>query len=413
MLEEEEAVAVARDEQRRGPALFVTSRTLSIIGDMAAVTALSVYVYETFGSATLVSGIFVVRVLPRLLGPLAGALADRYDLRTLLVVCDVAACALFACVAVFLPSYWTLLALLLVAESVATVSLPAARTWLARRVDADRRGRINGVLTASVSIGFGVGAGIGGLSASALGPRLALLLNALTFAASAVLVWAAGSVPAPRSQGERPEPLLSSALAGTHLIVVDRRLAALALGLVGIGLASSIDRPAVVALTQQDLPGDGGAYGLLLALISVGVLVASLAIGRVPWLGPTWNVFVVSIALQMAAHFLLGLAPSLVIAATTALMMGVGNGLESVAATTLLQNTAPATQVGTVMAAVISATFVADAVGSLIGGFLVDTIGARPVFAVAAFIMACCGAFAWNVHRRSTRLVAAPGEELR
>src|SRR5215510_5782891 len=61
---------------RRGVGFFITSRTLSIIGDMAALTALSVYIYTAFGSATMVSGLFVVRVLPRLFGPLAGAVAD-------------------------------------------------------------------------------------------------------------------------------------------------------------------------------------------------------------------------------------------------------------------------------------------------------------------------------------------------
>ncbi len=412
MSEAEAPVTVSR-EPSRGPALFITSRTMSIVGDMAAVTALSVYVYETSGSAALVSGIFVVRVLPRLFGPLAGALADRYDLRTLLVICDLAACVLFACIAVLLPSYWTLLSLLLVAESIATVSMPASRTWLARRVDADRRGKFNGILTASMSIGFGVGAGVGGLSASAVGPRWALLLNALTFVVSAALVWAAGTVPAPRAKGEKPEPLLSSALAGTRMMVVDRRLAALALGLVGIGFAASIDRPALVALTQNDLPGGGGAYGLLLATIAVGVLIASLAMGRFSWLGATWNVFIVSIALQMAAHFALGLAPWLAFAMGTALVMGIGNGLENVAGTTLLQNTAPATQIGTIMAAVMSAMFVADAVGSLIGGFLVDALGARPVFAIASFIMAVCGAFAWSVHRRSMSEIPSPSTETR
>lgn len=388
---------------RRSAGLFVTSRTLSTVGDLAAVTALSVHVYAESGSAMLVSGIFVVRVLPRLFGPLAGALADRYDLRRLLVACDLGAFLLFAAVAVLLPSYWLLLAMLLVAESIATVSLPAARTWLARRVDGQRRATLNGLLSAGVSVGFGVGAAIGGLTSSAVGPRWALLLNALTFAVSAVLVWAAGAVPptAP-SDGGRPR-LLSSARGGTGQIFADRRLAALAVGLVGVGFAASVDRPALVALTQDDLPGGGGAYGLLLAMISVGALTASLAVGRVRLLTASQGVFLSAIAVQMIGHLGLGLSPWLGSAVVTALVMGIGNGLENVVGATLLQNTAPAAQVGTIMAAIISGTFVADAVGSLIGGFLVDALGPRPVFGIAAVIMAGCVASAWDLHRRAGR----------
>ena len=111
---------------RRGIEFFITSRTLTIIGDMAALTALSVYIYTASGSATMVSGLFVVRVLPRLFGPIAGAVADRYNLRTLMVVCDLGACLLFVAIAIVQPSYWGLLAMILVAESIATIAMPGA-----------------------------------------------------------------------------------------------------------------------------------------------------------------------------------------------------------------------------------------------------------------------------------------------
>src|SRR5262247_2581562 len=104
---------------RRGVGFFITSRTLSIVGDMAALTALSVYIYTTFDSATMVAGLFVVRVLPRLFGPLAGAVADRYNLRTLMVICDLGACLVFLAIAAIQPSYWPLLAMILVAETIA------------------------------------------------------------------------------------------------------------------------------------------------------------------------------------------------------------------------------------------------------------------------------------------------------
>ena len=378
---------------RRGIGFFITSRTLSIIGDMAALTALSVYIYTASGSATMVSGLFVVRVLPRLFGPIAGAVADRYNLRTLMVVCDLGACLLFVAIAIVQPSYWALLAMILVAESIATIAMPGARTWVARRVPADSRGRLNGVLTAGIAVGFGVGAGIGGVTASGFGYRWALLINAASFVLSAALVTAAGSVPPARTvEAQRPR-LISSAVAGTRLIFSESRLSGVAVGLIGVAFAAAVDRPAVVALTQDDLPGGGGGYGLLLAMISIGALAVSLGVGRFKALSATTGVFIAGLLVQVAGHLGLGLSPLLAIAAVMALVMGVGNGLESVVGSTLLQDASPAEHVGTVVAAVVSTSFIADGVGSLIGGRLVDALGPRVVFAIAAFLMACCAAY--------------------
>ncbi|GAA2527279.1 MFS transporter [Winogradskya humida] len=364
---------------------------MSTLGDLAAVTALSVLVYGASGSATQVSGIFVVRVLPRLFGPVAGVLADRFDLRDVLVVCDLAAGLVFVGVAVLLPSYWLLLVMLLVAESVAMVAQPAARTWLARRVEADQRGRLTGVLTAGVALGFGVGAGIGGLSVGALEPQWALLVNALSFAVSALLVFAAGAAPVVPAGAAGAVPMVaavpagavpagavpagavpagavpavgmaSRGFAGSRIVCIDRRLVGVAAGMVGVTFAGAIDRPAVVASYGSN--GEGAEYGLLLAAISVGALVAALVAGRVQGTA----VFVSSIGVQAIGHLGLalgvelgrpelgsGLTPEhghghgLGVAVGAALVAGVGNGAEDVTGTTLRQNGAPAAQVGTAM----------------------------------------------------------------
>ncbi len=393
----------------RGVGFFITSRTLSIIGDMAALTALSVYIYTTSGSATMVSGLFVVRVLPRLFGPLAGAVADRYNLRTLMVACDLSAGLLFLAIAAVQPSYWALLAMILVAESIATIAMPGARTWVARRVPAQARGRLNGVLTAGIAIGFGAGAGIGGVTASEFGYRWALFINALSFVVSAALVTAAGSVPPAKAAGAQRPRLVSSAVAGTRLIFGEARLSGVAVGLIGVGFSAAVDRPAVVALTQDNLPGGGGGYGLLLAMISIGALVVSLGVGRIKALSATAGVFIAGILVQVVGHLGLGLSPWLAVAAVMALVMGVGNGLESVVGSTLLQNAAPAEHVGTVVAAVVSTSFVADGVGSLIGGQLVDGLGPRVVFAIAALLMACFAGYVAAASRRGRDAPVASG----
>ena len=61
---------------------------LSYIGSGAANTALTLYVQETRGTGTAVAAFLIASQAPRLLGPLAGGVADRVDLRNLLIGCD-------------------------------------------------------------------------------------------------------------------------------------------------------------------------------------------------------------------------------------------------------------------------------------------------------------------------------------
>jgi MFS family permease len=366
---------------------FVASRGISVLGDMAALSALSVSIYQSTGSATMVGGLFVARVLPRLFGPLAGALSDRLPLKVLLVGCDVAAGSVFVVIALIQPPYWGLLALVLVAESVATVAMPGARTWVAQNVPKDRLAVANGTVSSAVAIGFATGAALGGASVGLFGYRYALLINAATFTVSALLM---ANTKAVGRTSAAAAGLLATTVKGLQTLVSDARLWVVCIGLVGVAFAASIDRPAVVALTQDNLHAGGTGYGVVLGAVSIGALVAALSMGRVRRLQPSRRLFVISIVGQAVGHLALGLSMFLAVAVVAALVMGTGNGVENVAGATLLQRDADPAAVGAVLGAVMSATFIADAIGSVIGGVLVDRLGARPVFVISAVLMAVC-----------------------
>ncbi|MFB9903165.1 MFS transporter [Allokutzneria oryzae] len=368
--------------------IFALSRGLSVFGDMAAMSALAVHVFAETSSGLALSGLFVARVVPRVFGAFAGTLSDRLDLRRLLIICDVLSGALFAVMAVAQPSYWVLLALVLVAESVATVALPGSRTLVARSLPPERMGRANAVLMAATAMGFASGAGFGGLAAGLWGYQYALLANAGTFVVSALLLTLVPRVP--------PAPTTSSTVDGVRALLADREMVVVAVGMVGVALAAAMDRPALVALTQGELDAGGLGYGIALGAISIGVLAAAAFGGK--------QLFLTGILLQAAGHLLFGLAPWIALVAAAALVAGYGNGLENVSGTTLLQRAAPAGATGTVMGAVVSATFLADALGSLIGGPLVDLLGPRPVFWVASVLMVVCALVAkTSLQRRACK----------
>jgi MFS family permease len=352
---------------------------------MAAITALTVHVYTSTDSGLAVGALFVVRVLPRILGLFAGAVGDRTELRRLMMVCDL------VCGVVFLaPGFVALLALVFVAECAATVALPASRTMIGRVVPDEHRTAANGMLLAAVAVGFAGGSALGALAATAWDYRWALVANAGSFVVSALLLTRlAAAAPVPRttpSAGFRADTV-----AGLSVLRTDRWVAAVTVGMVGIAFAASIDRPALIVLVEEDLNSSGLGYGLALGGLAIGALAVSLAALRSTTLSSkAMAVFTLAVVVQAVGHLAMGLSPVVAVLVTTAVIAGIGNGLESVCGNSLLQRSTPQESLGVVMGIVLSGSFLSNALGSAIGGAAVELLGARWTFVVAAAVMVVC-----------------------
>lgn len=96
---------------------------LSSLGDwlgLLATTALAQQLAgDNYAKANFaIAGVFIVRLLPAVvLGPLAGVIADRFDRRRMMVLCDILRCALFVSIPVVGNYLWLYVATVLI-ESV-------------------------------------------------------------------------------------------------------------------------------------------------------------------------------------------------------------------------------------------------------------------------------------------------------
>src|SRR6201996_7958913 len=106
---------------------------LSYIGSGAASTALTLYIQQTRGTGTAVAAFLLASNAPRLLGPLAGGLADRLGLPTPMLGCDLGQALLYAAVAT-LPSFGLLIALVALATLLQTSYSPARTAILPKLV---------------------------------------------------------------------------------------------------------------------------------------------------------------------------------------------------------------------------------------------------------------------------------------
>ncbi|MFI7544051.1 MFS transporter [Actinoplanes sp. NPDC049599] len=144
------------------------ARLVSYAGDQIARTALLIAVFDRHGGAAL-GLLLIAATAPRLLGPALGALADRFDQRRIIVVCDLAQALLYVVIALLAPPLPVLLALVAAAATAATAFTPAGRSLLPRLVGKDRLGTANAQLAVGVNLGFAAGPALGGLLLAGVG----------------------------------------------------------------------------------------------------------------------------------------------------------------------------------------------------------------------------------------------------
>jgi MFS family permease len=354
---------------------------LSYAGSGAATTALTLYVQQTHGTGTAVAAFLIASQVPRLLGPLAGGIADRTDLRTVLIGCDIGQAAVFAAIAT-LPSFGVLIALTALATVLQTSYGPARTAMVPNLVEPAELIQANALLGTATNLYVAIGPLVGGLLFAAIGPAAAILVNAATFLGSAALT---ARVPPTRPAADTVhEPLLAATGTAARFIWDDRilRTVSISLGLIVAFLA--VDNVALVFLIRETLGGSAFAYGLIEAVFGVGMLAGSFWIlrgGGGGWAAP--RLYLLSCTLSSGASAAAGVAPSLAVLAPIEATAGAGNGIEIVASETLIQQQVPRGLIGRVYGFTSSATSFGIGVAMAGGGLLVDATSPRATFLIA------------------------------
>ena len=358
------------------------ARTISYFGDSLSLVALMLYVAQSTGQALAVAVLLLVGdFAPALLGPLAGTVSDRFDLKRVMVGCELAQAALVAVTALWLPSLPMLLILVGMRSGVAHVFQPASRAAVPQLVRAEDLPSAN----AAVGLGTNLGEAVGPLAAAVAIPlwgiRGALLVDVASFLVSAALL---GVMPAlAREQRSAPTSFLGDARAGLSYLWRSRIVRAITLGYVGVVAFSGIDDVALVFLATDALDAGVSAVGLLLAAVGLGLLIGYALIGR----GNTRMSMVVLLisgfATASAGNLLTGLAWAVAVAFALQAVRGIGIAALDVAANTMLQHTVPAALLGRVFGTLYGAIGLAAGFSYLAGGVLLDLTGPRLTLVVA------------------------------
>lgn len=260
--------------------VLYVAETQSMAGDQLARVAVSVLVFQRTASAAATAVTYALTYLPAVIGGLfLAGLGDRWPRRAVMIGTDTIRAGLFGLMALPDLPLPVLIGLLVTAVFISPVFSACEVSYLAVVLRPDVFRVANGLRLISVQGAQVAGFALGGILVAAVEPRGALLVNAATFAVSAVLL----TVLLPRSdRATTPAPDGDQEGTGTEDFRGlwrdrgTRRLMSL-LTLVGFfvvaeGLAVPFGQQIGATTTQT---------GLLLAALPLGSALGAIAIVRI------------------------------------------------------------------------------------------------------------------------------------
>lgn len=260
---------------------LIAASAASQIGDWLYNAALLGYVYTATGSAAWVGAATICRLLPYvLLGPVGGAIADRFPRRSVLIGGDVLRLALMLGLAATVAAggpVGVVIALTALASAAGSAERPAALALMPRLVGESRLGAANALLHTVQELGIVVGPAIGALLLASGPDWLAFAVNAATFAASAALVWTIRD----RSRPHRVR-------GGTAAQVADGLRSAwqaafvvpLLLIVAAVEFTYGAQTVQLVVYAERSLDLGAAGYGMLLTASGIGGLASTLVNAR-------------------------------------------------------------------------------------------------------------------------------------
>ena len=393
---------------------------ISLGGDWFLLVALFGLALEFTGSAVSVAALIVAQEIPFGVASLiGGVLADRFDRRRLMVVCDVARTLL--CLGFLLvndPSMmWLAYLLLAVISSFSAVFDPASSAALPNLVEPRELGPANALSGSLWGTMLAVGAALGGIVAAALGRDAAFLIDASSFAVSGLLI-ARIRRPFSAERTEEPEANVIRATVETvRYARRDHRVLALVTVKAGFGIAAGVIALIAVFAHKEFGAGEAG-IGALMAGRGVGALIGPF-LGR--WLaGPQdrrlFGAIGVALAVFGLGYATLGVMPSLFAAAVAIGIAHLGGGAQWTLSSYGLQRLVPDRIRGRIFAFDFTLITLSLTVSALVTAWAADRFGARPTVAVlggVAVLWAAIWTWLTTDVRRATMLEGSgPAPEL-
>jgi MFS family permease len=396
-----------------------SASTTSAIGSVLASVATPLLVASRTSNPLVVSAAATIAWLPWLLFALpSGVLVDRLDRRRVMVTIDWARVGALAILGVALVAGHASIALLFAVLFIVSVGEVAFRSasqaFVPSIVPAPLLERANGWLAGGSMLTAGLFAGPLAGFLFAVTPSLPFIVNAGTYAASAILIGMIGGTfrVNRRSQSVAPatdEPVSATPhpsvwtdmVGGLRFLIQQRLLRTMAvlIGLLNVTLTAAL--AVLVLLAKERLHLGSVGFGALSSCLAVGGLLGSVFGDRIiRWVSATWTIRV-GLLVEAGFHLVLATSHSAYTVGVAFLAFGVHGALWTIASVSLRQRLTPPDMLGRVGSASMFVGAGGNCVGAILGGALASGFGLATPYWVGFVVAVVVSATTWRVFNRA------------
>jgi dTMP kinase len=420
--------------------------TLSSLGDWLSIVALTALaatisgnhekhasvIGATAAQGAAVSGVWIATLLPALLfGPLAGAIADRWNRRITMITGDVVRAVLFASIPLFPNLTWIYIVKFL-AGCATLFWNPATAATTPNLVPRDKLERANQLGLFTTYGTAPIAAGVFSVLALISGPlahvvpflqpskvNLALYFNAASYVVSALTIAFIREIPRKNQSETISVPSVAKAIwEGWRFLGQTPVLRALALGMLGAFTAAGVVVGLSYIYITNTLNGGPAAWGLVFSALFVGLALGMLPTGRLRdfSLRRLFGISIIAAAVPLA---LIALIPNLAVLTILVVLLGAVAGIAYATGNTIVglevdddtrgrtfaffqSSTLVILFLVIAVSGVLSTAFtkvIADITGSgnvRIGSVVYHSVGQNVVLLLAAVGAAACGIVAYR-----------------
>lgn len=392
-----ESLTLAQPTRENSPAHVLRNRNfrllwmgegISLLGDQFYLIALPWLVLTLTGDALAVGTVLATVGIPRALFMLVGgALTDRFTPRRLMINSNLARMALTALLAILIATnliqLWMLYVLALFFGLADAFYFPAQTSIVPKLVDREQLQAGNALIQGTAQLSLFVGpilAGLllawldGGAAHSTSGIALAIAIDSLSFLASVTALSLIKIENAGERAGNTKSGVLASIREGLRYVWNDPTLRMVLPITLGINIL--INGPFAVSIpvmARMRFPEGAAAFGLIMSLFGGGALLGTALAGVLPRpsrerLG-TISLSVIS--MMGVGLAIIGVAPTMYVAAAAGLLMGIANGYANIMLITWLQQKVAPQMLGRVMGLVMFAAIGFNPISNALAGMLI------------------------------------------
>ena len=384
-----------RSLRHRNYRLYLTGQLVSVCGTWMQQVALSWLVYRLTGSATLLGIVGFASQIPiLLLGPIGGAVNDRYQSRRVAVWTQCGALAQALVLALLTLSGWILpVHIILLGTALGIVyafDMPARQALVHQLVDPEDLANAVALNSSMINAARIVGPALAGMVVARFGEAICFIINAVSYIATITALLMMRFSASPRRQATTTS-IGRSLIEGYRYVMATAPIRDLLilLGVVGVmGMPYMTLMPVFAAQVHRS---GADTLGLMFGAVGLGALFGALFLARRKNILGLGRVIVFATVGFGAGLVCFTIAPGFWL--SLLLLVGVGNGwmVLIAASNTALQTLSDNHMRGRVMS-LFSMMLVGMApFGSLLAGWAADHVGAPLVVASGGGLCALAG----------------------